>query len=389
MVCLGGVTAGALWSLRGSGLSAISGFRAPFGGRKRVNLLVMGIDDGQGGQGRSDTMLLVRVDTDARRFGALSIPRDTRVALGDDQFGKINAAHARGGPALAARAVSELTGLPIDYTLQTDFGGFSRLVDLVGGIDLDVDRAMDYEDHWAGLSIHLKPGLQHMDGDKAIQYVRFRKSSTGHAAGDGSDISRIGRQQKFLEALAARAVAGTNLFRLPELIRMGRQQVRTDLSNIDLLYLAGLAKEIGAQQLNVLTVPGKTEVIDGQSYWLPDRQQLTEIVQQLDGKPASDGAPVSVAVLNASRRRGLGRQIAAQLEQRGYRIATVATNDAAEERSRVIAAEPCRAGAEAIADVLDCGCAIGSPAPELARDAQVTVIVGQDFAADPGSRHRG
>jgi polyisoprenyl-teichoic acid--peptidoglycan teichoic acid transferase len=277
------MTAGVLWSLHGTPIAAMEAMQKPFGGKRRVNILVLGLDDGQGGQGRSDTMLLVHVDTLTHRLSALSIPRDTRVLLSDDRFSKINAAHARGGSRLAARAVSELTGLPVDYTLTTDFAGFSQLVDLVGGIDLNVERQMDYEDHWGHLKIHLKPGPQHLDGVRAIQYVRFRKSSGGRGAGDGSDLSRIARQQQFLQALVVRCFQASNLLHLPEITREGRRRVRTDLTTGDLIYIAGLAKEIGADRLKLLTIPGTTGIIGGQSYWLPARDDLPEVVRQFEG----------------------------------------------------------------------------------------------------------
>jgi LCP family protein required for cell wall assembly len=364
-------------------------FGKPFGGKRRANVLVLGIDDGQGGQGRSDSMLLVHIDTVSRHMTALSIPRDTRIPLDDGRFAKINAAHARGGSSLAARAVEELTGLPVDYTLSTDFGGFSRLVDLVGGIDLNVEQAMDYEDHWGHLAIHLKPGEQHLDGERAIQYVRFRKSSEGRGAGDGSDISRMGRQQKFLQAVAARCLVGANLWRLPEIIREGRRQVRTDLATGDLLYIAGLAKEIGTERLNVLTVPGKTAMISGQSYWLPAAGEMARVADQFNSAPSPAPSAVTVAVLNASEHQGLGRRVAGRLQVRGYRISTVATSDAPESSSRVIARQDCRAGAQAIAAMLACDCAIGVPAPVQAHDAPVTVVVGRDFAGEAGPSQRG
>lgn len=304
VLCLGGLTVGALWSLHGSPLAAVASLQKPFGGKRRVNILVLGLDDGQGGKGRSDTMLLVRVDTVARRLAALSIPRDTRVPAGKNRFAKINAAHAHGGPRAAARAVSNLTGLPVDYTLTTDFAGFSRLVDLVGGIDLDVERAMDYEDHWGHLRIHLKPGWQHVDGDKAIQYMRFRKAGGPLDNGDSSDISRIARQQKFLDALASRCFRGENLARLPEIVRAGRRKIRTDLVMPDLLYIGGLAKEIGADQLKLLTVPGTTAMIGGQSYWLPSQSDLPVVLRQFEDGSGPLADPVTVA---ASRGGAPGR----------------------------------------------------------------------------------
>jgi LCP family protein required for cell wall assembly len=389
VLCLAAVTLGALWSLHGSPVSAIPVIQPPFGGKKQVNLLVLGIDDGQGGQGRSDTMILAHVDTVARRITALSIPRDTRVTLGDGISVKINAAHARGGPKLAAEVVSQLTGLPVDGTLATDFGGFGKLVDLVGGIDLDVEQAMDYDDDWGNLHIHLKPGLQHLDGARAIQYVRYRKSNSHHGCGDGSDISRIARQQHFLEAVAARCLVIGNLTRLPEIAREGRRQIRTNLAINDLLYLGQLAKEIGPQGVKVLSVPGKTALIGGQSYWIPGEAELASVARELNGASSPSGAEITVAVLNASRRRGLGHQVASELEQRGYRIATVATSDEAAPVSRVVAAAPCRARAEAIANLLRCDCAVGRPVPTEAGHAQVTVVVGQDYAAEQGATDRG
>src|SRR5438876_5424203 len=89
-LCLGGVTAGTFWSIRGTPWAALATVGKPFGGKRRANVLVLGLDDGQGGQGRSDSMLLVHVDTVSRQMSALSIPRDTRVPLGEGRFGKIN-----------------------------------------------------------------------------------------------------------------------------------------------------------------------------------------------------------------------------------------------------------------------------------------------------------
>ncbi len=388
-LCLGLLTLGTLWSLRGGALAAMTDLRPPFGGRERVNILVLGIDDGQGGVGRSDTLLLARVDTKARRVTALSIPRDTRVPLGDGRFGKINSAHARGGPALAAHVVSELTGLPVDYTLRTDFSGFSHMVDLLGGIDMNVEQAMDYDDHWAGLNIHLKPGPQHLDGARAIQYVRFRKSNAHRGASDGSDISRIARQQKFLEATVARCLSGANLLRLPEIVREGRRQLQTDLSPGDLLYLSGLAKEIGASRLNVSTVPGKTATIDGQSYWLPDSSRMAAVVQQMADGHEPKAAPVTVAVLNGSHLPGLARRVAVRLQRQGYQVATIATSPTDAVRSEVIAAEPSGASARTIASLLKCGCSIGAVPPAEAKNAQVTVVLGRDCFTGRGGHHRG
>jgi polyisoprenyl-teichoic acid--peptidoglycan teichoic acid transferase len=388
-ICLGGITAGALWSIHGSPLAALPAVGKPFSGKRRANVLVLGLDDGQGGQGRSDSMLLVHVDTEPGRLSALSIPRDTRISLDGGRFCKINAAHARGGAQMAARAVHELTGLPVDYTLSTNFAGFSHLVDLLGGIDLNVEQPMDYDDHWGHLSIHLKPGQQHLDGERAIQYVRFRKGSPQSATGDGSDISRIGRQQKFLQAVAARCLTGSNLIHLPELIREGRQQVHTDLATADLFYIAALAKEIGPAGLKVLTIPGTTAMVGGQSYWLPATAQMAQVAAQFEGGGPTAAVPVDVAVLNASARHGLGRRVADRLTEHGYRVRSVATGAAPEEGSRVIAPAGALSEARAIATMLACDCATAAPAASPPAGAPITVVIGRDYAGREELSRRG
>jgi polyisoprenyl-teichoic acid--peptidoglycan teichoic acid transferase len=255
--------------------------RPPFNGRNQVNILLIGVDD-KIERGRSDTLLLARLDTENRQIRALSIPRDTRTAIaGERGYNKINAAYPRGGAPLTVATIHKLTGVPIDYYVKTDFTGFKEMVDLVGGIEMDVERDMHYDDNWGNLHIHLARGAQHLDGEKAMEYIRYRKGNHRSRAGDGSDISRIQRQQKFLRALADRLMVVSNLPRLPQLVREAEGCVNTNLSQGDLIYLAGLAKELGSQQIRLETVPGRHALLGGVSYWLPDEEGLAQIVSDL------------------------------------------------------------------------------------------------------------
>lgn len=245
--------------------------------RHGTNILVMGIDERPGDHGRSDTMMLVCIDPDRARVNLLSIPRDTLVTLPGHGQQKINAAYAYGGPSLAKQTVAELTGLPVDYYIKVNLRGFVKLVDLVGGVDINVPEKMDYEDPTQGLSIHLRPGMQHLDGETALGYVRFRGDPR-------ADLGRIERQQGFLRALAGQVLKPSILPKLPALIAQARSMVATDIPAAEQVSLAVSAYRSSNNGVEMATVPGTPKYIDGISYYVPDldklRQQLSAWVAQ-------------------------------------------------------------------------------------------------------------
>ncbi|MDH7571851.1 MAG: LCP family protein, partial [Armatimonadota bacterium] len=193
--------------------------KPPFEGKRRVFLLVLGVDEKnrlfKSDRRRSDTMILACLDFEAKRVAALSLPRDTRVQLpGHQDFDKLNAAHAYGGVPLAQRAVADLVGIPPDRYVKTDVNGFRAIVDLIGPIEIEVEKPMHYDDNWGNLHIHLQPGLQRLNGEQALGYVRFRKDSAG-------DLGRMQRQQKFLRAVVKQMLTPAALVRLPKILEEG------------------------------------------------------------------------------------------------------------------------------------------------------------------------
>ena len=128
----------------------------------RINVLLLGTDDGDSDDfdkdvpKRTDAMLLVSFDPENSQVSVLSLPRDTRVTIpGRRGHDKINAAYAYGGVPLAKRTVANLLQVPINHYMQVDWQGFIKVVDMLGGVDLDVEQNMDYEDPYADLKIHL------------------------------------------------------------------------------------------------------------------------------------------------------------------------------------------------------------------------------------------
>ncbi|NES46276.1 MAG: LCP family protein, partial [Moorea sp. SIO2C4] len=143
-------------------------------------------------EGLSDTMLLLRFDPNGEKVKVLSMPRDTQTRIEKHGKIKLNAANYFGGPALTAKAVSDLLDdVPIDRYIRVNVQGVEKLVDALGGVTVYIPKDMKYTDHSQHLYINLKKGRQHLDGNKAMQFLRFRYDKYG-------DIGRVQRQQMLM-----------------------------------------------------------------------------------------------------------------------------------------------------------------------------------------------
>ncbi|MTI80573.1 MAG: LytR family transcriptional regulator [Firmicutes bacterium] len=246
---------------------------------KRLNFLLMGIDARPGEtKARTDTMVFVSVDEETNRIAMMSIPRDTRVEIPRRGVDKVNAANVYGGPDLATETVSELLGVPIDYYVLTNFNGFQDIVDAVGGVNMNVERNMQYYDPMDGTRIDLKKGEQLLDGDKALQYVRFRGYGNG-------DIGRADHQQKFLKALAKEVLQPSTVTKLHKLVPSVNKAVNTNLGVVQMAKLANAARNLSNTDIVTQTLPGGFMTIDGISYWNVEPTAAHKAVANIfDGK---------------------------------------------------------------------------------------------------------
>lgn len=250
----------------------------------RMNVLVLGVDqliEGEDNGQRSDTMFVMMFDPEQRKCSLLNVPRDTRVQMeinGQPDYFKINAAYTLGGVKNTMKVVEEFLGIRLDKYLLIDVNGFKRVVDAIGGVDLYVDRDMKYDDFKQGLHIDLKAGQQHLDGEHAMQYVRFR-----HEYGD---ISRIRRQQRFLWAVQQKIVSGKMLMRIPGLTKELMNMVRTNLSMMEMLPMARtLYDMVQEHSFRMSVVPGTAEYLYDVSYWTPHVLETRQMVADLNGVP--------------------------------------------------------------------------------------------------------
>lgn len=258
-------------------------------GKSRVNILLMG-GDSRGMEEnevpRSDTLMIASIDPVTKKAALFSILRDTYVKIPGYNSDKINAALAFGGPPLAMKTVSDLTGLPIQYYLYTDFKGFIALVDAIGGIDIDVEKNMKYTDNWDGpeYNIDLKKGMQHLDGKTALQYVRFRHDAT-------SDFTRTERQRKFMTAVASKVQTTSSIIKLPKILQSIKPYIETNMTLTDMVKLASLGFDIKTEGMISQQLPPnellEEKTIKGSSVITVDTKKLQEFIRGLlNGTPS-------------------------------------------------------------------------------------------------------
>ena len=212
-----------------------------------TTLLVIGTDGGRApgreNANRSDSLLLVRLDPETHRISYLSIPRDLRVEIPGYGTSKINAASQIRGPALTIATVKALTGLPVDHVVVVDFDGFKELIDAIGGIEVDVPKAVlsnrfdcPYKPSrcgdWEGW--RFEKGRQHMDGRRALVYSRIR---TNQLDPSDSDITRGVRQQIVADAVGDEIASFGTFLRLPFMGEELAAPLATDLSAWELAQL--------------------------------------------------------------------------------------------------------------------------------------------------------
>ena len=247
----------------------------------KKNIVVMGCDIRKDDVGRSDTLFVVMLDKSKKNAALLSIPRDTRVKIKGHGWDKINAAFAYGGQKLTRETVQDFLGIKLNNYVVVDFQGFKGLVDAVGGVDINVEKRMYYYDPYDGFEIDLRPGMQHMDGKTAMQYVRYRDEE--------GDIGRIRRQQKFLMALYRHIASKNIIAKIPGVSKQIMSMVKTDLSLKEMVELGNVMRDMVEKEgLKMSMVPGEPEYIDGISYWIPDIPKMRQKMADMQGVKISE-----------------------------------------------------------------------------------------------------
>ena len=292
---------------------------------KAMNILLIGSDKTQipGDTGRSDTQILVRLDPATRSISMLSAPRDLRVMIPDHGLDKMNTAYAYGGPPLAVRTFSELTGLPINHFVEIDFAGFWHVVNILGGVYIPIDHHYYVPESADYKSIDIEAGYQLIRGHDALDFVRYRHDQLG-------DFTRMQRQQLFLKEMQRQSSRWSRDWtKVMRLIKAITKETTSDIDSLKRLQpLVELIFQVNTSKVYTVHLEGAGAMIDGISYVIPAQaeidQAVAEFTDPVQAPVAVKGLKLSkkmypVTVYNGSGIPGLSTSAADQLAALGYR----------------------------------------------------------------------
>jgi LCP family protein required for cell wall assembly len=278
--------------------------------RQRLNVLIVG---DQADEATTDTIVLAHLDLERRTGTLMSIPRDTWVGVPHHGHMKINSAYAFGGADGTARAVTALTGVPIDATLAVDPQGAKQIVDAVGGLNIDVENDMNYDDNYGNLHIHLKKGEQFLTGGGVLQYMRFRHDAE-------SDFGRMRRQQQVMREIVRVLGQPQNWPKVPRLVALARADVKTSLRDVQLQALVELYRGVPEDNVRTLTLPSRPDTIGDASVVIVDDRWAHIIGTLLFGK--NDPPQDIVLVSNATGTPAFATTVVGALRGGGWNVAT-------------------------------------------------------------------
>lgn len=394
----------------------------------RTNILLVGIDRrGKKTWGtRADTIIIVTVDKTNGTAGMLSIPRDLQIPIPGNGEDRINTANVwgyandypGGGPALLKRTIEVNFDIPIDHYIMVDFRGFEKIIDTLGGVDVDIPKTLHdtkYPDPKPGdphafKTIHFNPGMQHMDGIRTLEYARSRMST--------SDFDRAKRQQQILVAIRDKALTLNLIPKLPTLAATMMDNVKTDMTLDTMVALAALAPQIdmGNVKQAVLEKPlvyGYRRPSDGAAVQLPKWDLIRPVVDDLfsapiqpqqvvEVKPTPTPAPPTptptlapvqieelqdlaregarVAVQNGTSEPNYAARVAAMLMEKGYQIVEFGDADRLDYANTVIVDYTEKVYTlERLVEKFQVAPENLRHSPNLRSQVDIRIIVGEDF----------
>lgn len=296
-----------------------------------VNILVMGVDIGDPNSKeasdpkRTDTMLVVNYNPKTKNINMVSVPRDTRVTMNGKKI-KINSAHAINGVNGSIAAVENLLGIEINNYAKIDYEGFRKVIDAIGGVEMDITRNMNYDDPSQNLHIHFEKGTTvHLDGKKAEEFFRWRKNNNGTGFADG-DLGRIENQHKFISKVVEKVKSPSIIPKIPNILSTIPDYVETDMSPEEIIKYGYAVTKGDKSSINMITLQGEAKYIGNVSYFIYDREKNRDIVytlkaggtSQKDNNTEIDKSEIKIKVLNGTKVNGLAADCERKLKEMGY-----------------------------------------------------------------------
>lgn len=347
-----------------------------------VNTLFLGIDEA-----RSDTMIVARYNKENHKIVLLSIPRDTRVEVPGYGLDKINSAAARKeGTALAMETVGNLLGIPIHHYVKVNFKGAERIVDILGGVEVNVPMNMNYDDPAQNLSIHLKKGTQVLNGKNAVKFARFRSGYPDQ------DLGRIKAQQQLIRAFIDKLTSPSVIPKALSIADAMSKCIKTNLDSSDIAHYAMNIKDIKMDNIKFYTLPGEDGYKNKVSYYFYDENELKTMMGQMridlgvaseeekdafEAQKIIEKDKIKVQILNGTKTTGLASKLREELKDKGYSDISIGdTGDGTYEYSKVIDRSGDKDKLQVVAQ--DSGISITESDIDIASGYDITIIIGKD-----------
>ncbi|MBR5154916.1 MAG: LCP family protein [Clostridia bacterium] len=230
---------------------------------------------------RTDLILLCRYNMTDNSVTALQIPRDTRIEETTRNDKKINSSYSTPErEQTLCDEVEMLTGIRPERYVIVSFKAFRQLIDAIGGVEVDVPIRMFYNDPFQNLSIDLYPGKQVLNGRQSEMFMRFRYNDDGTGYPNG-DIDRIAAQKKFYEAALDKLLSGGTILKVPKILGIITENVRTDFTGEDIMKYIGKIPSFKTENIKILTLPGEGAYADdGVSYFFHDENETKLLLDE-------------------------------------------------------------------------------------------------------------
>ncbi|AGK97053.1 LCP family protein [Clostridium pasteurianum] len=293
-----------------------------------VNILVAGVDTGSNDSGDSvkintikeaNSIVLLHYDPKNENLKIISIPRDTMINLNEKRQ-KISVSNSVNGPKYLVSNVEELMNTKVNYYVQLDYNAFKDVINSLGGVDVNVNNKMDYDDNLQNLHINFDKGVTHLNGQKAEEYFRWVKNNDGKFI-VGGDLGRIKNQQQLIDAVIKKFSRFSTVFKYPAIISSVSKDIVTNMTPNQIIKYARTFSHLKNQNISIATAKGLEVSIENNKYFLLDTANNSANLSTTKAVNKSDNinkSALKINIQNGTTKNGLAKNYQTKLSEKGF-----------------------------------------------------------------------
>lgn len=293
-----------------------------------VNILLAGVDVGSNNSEdstkldttkKANSIALLHYEPKNKNLKIISIPRDTMIKTNNERQ-KINMSNSVDGPKYLVNNVQTLMNTKINYYVQLDYSAFRSIIDSLGGIDVNINNKMNYDDNAQSLHIDFDKGATHLNGQKAEQYFRWIKNNDGKSLA-GGDLGRIKNQQVLMDAVIKKFSRVSTIFKYPSIISVISKDVETNMSPNQIMKYARTFSHLKSQNISIITAKGLNVTIDDDRYFLVDKIGNSNSISKdkaVNKIDAINKAALKIYIQNGTDKNGLAKSYKTSLNEKGF-----------------------------------------------------------------------